>query len=133
MRRFWTWFNFLSHYMQSKRGQQFSNAIEGIDIAFSQLDWYLFPSKVQRMLPTVMLITQQPTFIKCFGNVLLARQQFRKVGSNSPLNTVFPFKLRLENIIIIVVCSFFRWLKRCTRILRCFGNFINRSASLSIC
>lgn len=109
-----------------KHGQQFSTAIEGIDIAFSQLDWYSFPSEVQRILPPIMLITQQPNYIKCFGNVLCARKQFRKVSRN----ILFVQALRVKNIIMGIVCSFFRWLKWCTRTLRCFENFINKSGQV---
>lgn len=46
----------------------------------SEFDWYLFPNEVQRILPTVVQNAQKPVVIKCFGNVLCSREQFKMVG-----------------------------------------------------
>lgn len=60
--------------------QRFSNAYEEIDNEIGQLDWYLLPMKIQRMLPTIMANTQQPTCIKCFGSSTCSRETFKKVS-----------------------------------------------------
>ena len=49
--------------------------------AIYQLDWYTFPSEIQRMLPTLMINAQQEVNIKGFGNVLCTRETFQKVNS----------------------------------------------------
>lgn len=54
---------------------------EKIEDTIILLDWYLFPSELQRALPTVVQSAQEPSVIKCFGNVSCARQQFKKVSS----------------------------------------------------
>lgn len=70
---------FQSDNMKFKHDQRFSNAVEEIDNAIVQLDWYLFPNEVQRFLPIMMQSAQEPIVVKCFGNILCARIQFQKV------------------------------------------------------
>lgn len=64
----------------SNSTQRSSDAIAEIDQVTIQLDWYLFPIELQRVLPTVMQSTQKPVVMKCFGNILYSRKQFRKVS-----------------------------------------------------
>lgn len=45
-----------------------------------QSKWYLFPVKMRKVLPTIVLNTQKPVEIKFFGNVSCTRQQFLKVS-----------------------------------------------------
>lgn len=62
--------------------QRYTNAIAEINGVVIQLDnWHLFPAKIQRVLPIIIQNVQQPVVIKCFGNVLCARKQLRKVNS----------------------------------------------------
>lgn len=58
--------------------QRFSNAVDEVDDVIVLLDWYLFPKEIKRVLPIVMQSAQVPAVIKCFGNVLCAREQFKK-------------------------------------------------------
>lgn len=60
-------------------GQRFSNAFEELDVLISQTNWYLFPYKVQRMLPMIIVNAQQPIGIKCFGSVFCERGTFQQV------------------------------------------------------
>lgn len=42
-------------------------------------DWYLFPLEVQRMLIVVIAQTQQPTYIRSYGNITFTRQTLKMV------------------------------------------------------
>lgn len=60
-------------------GQRFSNAYEKIDDQTGELNWYMLPMEIQRMLTTIMINTQQPIFVKCFGSTACSRETFKKV------------------------------------------------------
>lgn len=63
-------------------GQQMTNAFERIgDVMKSQFNWYRFPIKVQRMLPSLLIISQQPVQLECFGSNACVRESFKKVCS----------------------------------------------------
>ena len=49
-----------------------------------QLDWYLFPIEIQRMMPTILHFTQQPIEIKCFGSTACNREVFKYVSTAKP-------------------------------------------------
>lgn len=61
-------------------GQQLTNTLGKINDKLEQLDWYLFPTEIQRILPTVMNNIQQPIVIECFGIICASREQFGKVS-----------------------------------------------------
>lgn len=47
---------------------------------YSQCDWYKYPNHIQRLLPVLIInTTQQPIYIKGFGNFLCNRETFRSV------------------------------------------------------
>lgn len=62
-------------------GQRYSNAYEEIDNVVNQFDWYLFPLKIQRILPTIMMDTQQLYEIMCFGSTNCSRETFKRVSA----------------------------------------------------
>lgn len=62
-------------------GQRLTNAFEEINDEIWQMDWYLFPSQIQRMLPTIMNLTQKKVAFKCFGSIAGSRETFKKVSS----------------------------------------------------
>lgn len=49
-------------------GQQMTNVFDGIGDVMYQFNWYMFPMKVQRMLPLLLIISQQPVRLECFGS-----------------------------------------------------------------
>lgn len=67
-------------FFACEMGQRHSNASEQTDEILGQFDWYLFPLKIQRMLPMVMVNTQQPLEIMCFGSTACNRETFKKVS-----------------------------------------------------
>lgn len=64
-------------------GQQFSDAFGDFDGGFYQVDWYLLPFAIQRMLPMIILNAQKPVVVKCFGNISCERETFKKVSWGS--------------------------------------------------
>lgn len=63
----------------SELGQIFGDRFERIDDKINELDWYLLPIRIQRMLPTMMITTQQPNFMKCFGSLTCSRETLKMV------------------------------------------------------
>lgn len=63
----------------SEIGQIFGDRFEEIDDKINELDWYLLPMKIQRMLPTFMINTQQSTLITCFGSLTCSRETLKMV------------------------------------------------------
>lgn len=61
-------------------GQQFTNLFEEITDQFDQLNWYLFPMKVQQLLPTAMMNVNEVLIIGCYGTMNGSRDQFKKVN-----------------------------------------------------
>lgn len=79
-------------------GQQYSNAYENMDgVIVLHLDWYLLPMKIQRMLPTIKINTQQPFEVKCFGSSTCCRETFKKVWQLTTTTTkkigIYTFQL----------------------------------------
>lgn len=60
-------------------GQQFTNSFEKPSNKIVAFKWYLFSSDIQQLLPTILIGTQQPVFIECFGSVSANRDTFKRV------------------------------------------------------
>lgn len=100
-----------------------SSACETFNDEVNQFQWYLFPTKIQRMLPMVIANTQRTignysnninkfneikiitydhhfiirtTGFKCFGSAMCERETFKKVRENH-LNSFFYQNLVLLN------------------------------------
>lgn len=57
-----------------------SGAYSEIDYEINQLDWYLFPFEVWKILPIIMMNAQKPVKFECFGNTILCdRESFKNV------------------------------------------------------
>ena len=59
-----------------------SNAFEEIDDGIGQLDWYLMPDDLQRMLPFLIAVSQKPVILRAFGSISCEREDFKKVSQN---------------------------------------------------
>lgn len=60
-------------------GERMCNAFDEVIEVIDQLNYYLFPRPIQRMLPTVMLYARQPVSIQGYGNILCVREVFKNV------------------------------------------------------
>lgn len=61
-------------------GQRLSDAFDEIDDEIEAFDWYSFTHELQQMLPTILMVTQQPVVIECFGSISGLRECFKKVS-----------------------------------------------------
>lgn len=68
-------------FLSCEIGQRLTNAFNDITDRFERLDWYLFPTQIQRLLPTITMNTHVPIVIDCFGVVDGSREQFKRVSS----------------------------------------------------
>lgn len=60
--------------------EQISNLFNEINVSIGQLSWYYFPYKLQRILPTILVMSQKPFKIECFGSITCSRDTFKKVS-----------------------------------------------------
>lgn len=60
-------------------GQRWSDAYLEIIDRIDQFDWYLCPMNVQRMLPILLIVAQQPVKLRMTGSTSTNRDTFKKV------------------------------------------------------
>lgn len=61
-------------------GQRLTNACAQKADEIGKLEWYLLSREIQRMLPIILIGTQQPIELECFGGVTGIRETFKKVS-----------------------------------------------------
>lgn len=61
-------------------GQQLTNAFETIEDTFEAFHWYLFPLETKKMLLLIIMVTQEPVVMQCFGSTSGTRDTFKKVS-----------------------------------------------------
>lgn len=59
----------------------------------NKTNWYLYPAEMQRMLVIFISITQEPSFIRGYGNIECTRDSFKQVKTFS----VHHFLSHLDN------------------------------------
>lgn len=79
---FEVFYAFLWVFISCELGERFCNSIDEICDVIERLNWYSFSIEVQRMLPFIIIIAQQPVALEVFGSVLCQRETFKKVGQN---------------------------------------------------
>lgn len=63
--------------------QRVSDRFNESNDMMEKLDWLSFPIKIQRMLPIVIISSQQSAQFKVFGSTVCCRESFQKVSSIS--------------------------------------------------
>lgn len=66
-------------FLPCELGERMSSVMFEINESIDQLDWFLFPHGIQKMLPIILLAVQQPVEIKCFGSIACSRDSFKNV------------------------------------------------------
>lgn len=84
-------------------GQRVSGAFDEVGDAIDELNWYMLPNELQKILPTILINAQQPATLECFGSISCARETFKGAS--------------------IVVGSFLFRHSRCSSIDECFSSF----------
>lgn len=68
-------------FITCELSQRLGNAFTEIERIIEQFDWYLFPLNIRRLLPTIIIIAQEPVNLECFGSISCNREFFKKVCS----------------------------------------------------
>lgn len=55
------------------------DAVNSFDLDIGQIDWYLYPIQMQKILPAVMNMAQKPVEFIWFGSMAADRDTFKKV------------------------------------------------------
>lgn len=66
---------FASCELVGRISQEFNDICDMVD----QFDWYRFPCEMQKILPIIMMSTQQPVEFECFGSIACNRETFKRV------------------------------------------------------
>lgn len=61
-------------------GQRLTDAFEHVGDEFDIFEWYSFSLEIQRMLPTIIILSNQPIELECFGGISGSRETFKKVN-----------------------------------------------------
>lgn len=61
-------------------GQRLTDAFGRIADEIENLAWYEFPREIQRMLLIILIRSQRPVELQCFGSISGTRETFKKVS-----------------------------------------------------
>lgn len=68
-------------FLACELGQRITNAFDDIDdVLRIELNWYSLPNKVRKMLPIILINTQEVVALHCFGSILCSRESFSNVS-----------------------------------------------------
>lgn len=73
---FWS---FLTIFFFCETGEHVTSQFDAINDEFYRSNWYAFPIEVQKMIPTILMCTQQKITINGFANLSLTRIYFKQV------------------------------------------------------
>ena len=61
-------------------GEQLCSNCNGIENEMVQMEWYLFPMKIQKILVPITIYAQKSVEIQFFGSLSCSREQFKRVS-----------------------------------------------------
>lgn len=67
-------------------GERVCDMFSAIDETMDEIDWYLYPIDVQRMLPAIMIVAQKQIYVEFFGSITASRETFRQVSVSDYLS-----------------------------------------------
>lgn len=65
-------------FILCETGEIVAGRFDEIDL-YEECDWYIFPCQIQRLLPIIIINMRRTVAIQAFGNILCARETFKKV------------------------------------------------------
>lgn len=69
----------LSLFVACELAQRITNAFEVIGNSVCIFKWYRFPNEIKQMLPTILIMVEQPVEFVCFGSFSMCRESFKQV------------------------------------------------------
>lgn len=74
-----TFWSVIQIFMFCEFGKCVTDLFDGIPNIIFESEWYTFPIEIQKILPTLMVASQQPVVIQGFANLQCTREAFKKV------------------------------------------------------
>lgn len=96
-------------------GERVTSAFDDLSKVIYQCEWESFPHEIQRILPVIMLNTQDPIFLRAFDRTPCTRETFKRVKKKIPtkirfsiiqLTHLFIFIFRLSEVHIPILIFF---------------------------
>lgn len=72
----------LTVFAMCELGERVRMAFDEIRISIDQLKWYLIPKRARKMLPVILILSQEPIGFTIFGSILSNRITFKEVCFN---------------------------------------------------
>lgn len=66
-------------FIACEASQNGCDAVNAFDTEIGQINWYLYPVEIKKMLPMIMNMAQKPVQIGGFGTMTTDRELFKKV------------------------------------------------------
>lgn len=86
-------------------GERVTSEFNELDDMIGQLNWYLCPLEIQRILPFVIKNTQKPIVIQAFRQFFCTREEFKAVSS--VIKRIEKYQFKLISINSFLDC--YRW------------------------
>lgn len=64
-------------------GERVCGMFGSIEETMDEIDWYLYPIEVQRMLPAIMMVAQKSIYVEFFASATASRETFSKVSGQA--------------------------------------------------
>lgn len=84
-------------------GERVCGMFSAVDETMDEIDWYLYPIEVQRMLPAIMIVAQKSIYVEFFGSITASRETFQQVSASDCLS----LKMIWLNSLIVFNSNFF--------------------------
>lgn len=68
-----------SVFIACELGERACELFFSVDETLDEIDWYLYPIEMKRMLPIIMIVTQKPIYVELFGSITASRETFKRV------------------------------------------------------
>lgn len=72
--------SFGTMFMYCELGQYLTTEFIEINDTFEQIDWYVYPIEIQRLLTTILIHLQEPVELFYFGCNSCSRESMKKVS-----------------------------------------------------
>ena len=87
--------SFVLIFIACELSQRISDAFNQFDEIIIQYKWYLFSNELKQILPMIMINTQKPFTMECFGSISCCRDVFKRVRQFKLVEFVVPTFLLL--------------------------------------
>lgn len=85
-------------FIPCELSERVSHAFNGINDMIWTVDWYKFPIEMKKMIPIILIESQSPVSLKCFGSIACDRELFKRVRITIGVHVtlLFPLKYSID-------------------------------------